>query len=80
MSMGDSVFLFNPWMSRPKYHEYGGIKSDGENSWDATRCGLVMYDTQTRYSAHLRRDQADLFATPCGKCFKAEATTTEDKT
>lgn len=71
--MTERVYLFSTWQVRPKYHTYGRIKQlDIARSGDVTACGLVMYDGQTRYDAILRRDHADLFAIPCGKCFPEE--------
>lgn len=67
---GNSVYIFQSWPRTPTYHDYGGIRDRGTaDSADVTRCGLVMYDRETRYSARLRRDHADLFAKPCAKCF-----------
>lgn len=65
-----TVYLFKTWEKTPTYHDYGRIKHlDGTHTGDVTRCGLVMYDGETRYVARLRRDHADLFAKPCGRCF-----------
>lgn len=69
--MNGTVYLFAIWQSRPKYHDYGRIKTfeDGSTG-DVTVCGLVMYDGKVRYNAVLREDHARSFATPCRKCFE----------
>lgn len=71
MTDTSSVYIFKTWEATPVYHDYGRIAeiSGGRGTGDVTKCGLVMYDGNIQYRATLRRDHADSFARPCGKCF-----------
>lgn len=66
--MTEHVYIFATFPTQPTYHDYGRI--DRERDADVTKCGLVMYDGETRYNALLRRDHADLFAKACARCFR----------
>lgn len=74
MSDTSTVYIFTVLDAVPTYHDYGEIRRDDTGAaWDVTKCGMVMYDGETpRYGALLRRDHADSFARPCGKCFAGE--------
>lgn len=73
--MSDVVYIFAHWLPEPRYHDYGRIKeSDDAQTADVTKCGLTLYDGgRTRYAALLRRDHADKFAKPCGRCFPEDS-------
>lgn len=72
--MTEKVYILQHWPREPVYHVYGRIAElDIARTGDVTKCGLVLYDGESRYSALLRRDHADLFARACSKCFPAPA-------
>lgn len=77
MSDTSSVYIFDTWTATPVYHGYGRI--DKAKDADVTVCGLVMYDGETRYRVVIRRDHADRFAKPCGKCFRAAASSADTR-
>lgn len=78
-----AVVVLNIGPRQPTYHALGRMKPPGnvrQATW-LTKCGLRMgYFDADRYPslvaeydhALLRRDHADSFARPCGKCFVGE--------